>query len=267
MIYIDSIQGELDKELTLASISLKKERRGFVCQHYVMVLLLKGAGTYIEEDTGITHKLEQGDVYQRFPGRSHAQVLDTDNNEQFFLRVPTDLFTLLNDRGQLNLNPVLKIKGDTFQEYQQCFIDCQRESDGAYALWRIKDLIVKLHKMSLGENSLSVIEQAIHSMEKRIHERQSLAEIASNFNMSYISFRRKFKKTTGVSPGAWLIQKRIVKAVDLLNIETLKIDEISQYLGYPDIYTFSKQFKKVTGTSPSDFRQNLLLNSSVESHT
>ena len=121
MIYVDLVEGFPQKSLTSFIVLFRKERHGFVCDHYVMVLLVKGQGAYIEEDTGIEHKLEQGNIYQRFPGKPHAQVLDTDDNMQFFLRVPTELFTLLKDRGQLNLNPVLDMQGDVFSLFKECF--------------------------------------------------------------------------------------------------------------------------------------------------
>ena len=106
-----------------------------------------------------------------------------------------------------------------FLVYSKNVLDCERANDGAYSLWRIKDLIVKLHSMSLSKESLPVIEKTIIYLEKRIHKRLSLSEVAAIFNMSYISFRRKFKAATGVSPGAWLIQKRVAKAVELLMID------------------------------------------------
>ena len=145
-------------------------------------------------------------------------------------------------------------------------IDCDRENDGAYGLWRIKDLIVKLHEMSLRQEPKPVIDQVITSLEKRINERFSLSDVATSFNMSYISFRRKFKEVTGISPGAWLIQKRVDKAVELLMIESLSIEGISQYLGYTDIYTFSKQFKRKKGLPPSEFRQQLFDSSTKTSY-
>ena len=120
--------------------------------------------------------------------------------------------------------------------------------------------------MSLRQEPKPVIDQVITSLEKRINERFSLSDVATSFNMSYISFRRKFKEVTGISPGAWLIQKRVDKAVELLMIESLSIEGISQYLGYTDIYTFSKQFKKEKGLPPSEFRQQLF-DSSIKPHT
>ncbi|MCM8534786.1 MAG: AraC family transcriptional regulator [Lentisphaeraceae bacterium] len=260
MLYHHAVPNGPDSDLTMAHTNLKKERRGFLCDHYVMVLLVRGHGTYLEEDTGITHKMEQGNVYQRFPGRSHAQILDTDDNRQFFLRVPKHLFNLMKERGQINLNPVLTVNPvEAFKLYQNCLLDCQRENDGAFALWRLKDLIVELHAKSReAEEEPPIMHQAVDYMLKNINERTSLSIVAEKFNMSYINFRRQFKEFTGTSPGAWQIKQRVDKAKDMLSNDLLTIESISAYLGYPDIYTFSKQFKKETGLPPSDYRSSLI---------
>lgn len=260
MLYHHAVLNGPDSDLTMAHTNLKKERRGFLCDHYVMVLLVRGQGTYLEEDTGKTHQMEQGNIYQRFPGRSHAQILDTDDNRQFFLKVPKYLFSLMNEREQINLNPVLSVNPEeAFKLYQNCLLDCQRENDGAFALWRIKDLIVQLHTMSRdAEEEPPIMDQAIRYMLKNIHDRKSLGSVAENFNMSYINFRRQFKEFTGTSPGAWQIKQRVEKAKDMLSNDLLTIESISTYLGYPDIYTFSKQFKKETGLPPSDYRSSLI---------
>lgn len=257
MIYLSSSPSGYDNDVCIAKVNIKKERRAFICDHFVMVLITKGQGTYLEEDTGISHKFEQGDIMQRIPGKPHAQVFDTDNNTQFFLKVPTALYDLMKERGEVNDQRILKVKyGDAFAEFQHCLEDCIAKNDPAYSLWRVKDLISKLHKMSRQEVPQSdQIDEALKYLNLHITGRVSLPELAARLNMSYINFRRKFKEQTGFSPGAWLIQKRVERAAQLLKSDEFSIKNISEFLGYPDVYTFSKQFKKETGFSPSEYRE------------
>ena len=222
-----------------------------------MVLLTKGHGVYLEEDTGLTHKVEQGDIMQRVPGKSHAQVFESDHNEQFFCKVPKSLYYLMEERGEINNQRILKIqRGDALAEYQSCLDDCFAKNDPAYTLWRVKDLITQLHSMSRGEvEEGSSIDDAKEYLLRHLPERVSLPALAEKLNMSYINFRRLFKKKTGLSPGSWLIQKRIQKAGQLLRSQEFTVKTISDSLGYPDVYTFSKQFKKEMGIPPSEYRE------------
>ena len=262
MVYLASSPVSPDNDVCIANVKLRKERRGFVCHHYVMVLLVRGHGKYIEEDTGREYKLEQGDVYQRFPGRSHAQVLDTDNNEQFFVKVPEMLYWLMQERGEIRPNPVLKIKdGIPFKEFKMCLLECQEKDDPAFSLWRVRELISKLHSMADHiEAEVDEIDKAQRILQSNLSTRLSLPDLAAELNMSYINFRRRFKSKTGMSPGAWQIKMRMDRACELLRSSEFSIAEISECLGYPDIYTFSKQFKKERGISPSMFNSEEFTN-------
>ena len=221
-----------------------------------MVLVTKGHGIYLEEDTGTIHKFEQGDIMQRIPGKPHAQFFETDNNTQFFLKVPKSLYYLMEERGEISDQRILKVqRGDAFAEYKSCLEECMAQNDPVFSLWRVKDLISKLHKMSRPKAiEDDVIEEAVNYLYLHLTERVSLPDLAARLNMSYINFRRKFKGKTGISPGAWLIKKRIERACQLLNNMDFSVKNISEFLGYPDVYTFSKQFKKEMGSSPSEFR-------------
>ena len=257
MVYLSSSPSGYDNDVCIANVDIKKVRRGFVCKHYVMVLIYKGHGTYYEEDTGLSHKVEEGDIMQRVPGKSHAQVFDTENNKQFFLKVPESLYYLMQERGEINEQRILKVKyGNAFSEFQKCLEDCVAKNDPAFSLWRVKDLISKLHKMSREEVPQNdKVDEALKYLNLHITDRVSLPELANRLNMSYINFRRKFKDQVGLSPGAWLIKKRVERASQLLKSEEFSVKNISEFLGYPDVYTFSKQFKKETGIAPSEYRR------------
>ena len=256
MVFLSSSPSGYENDVCIANCNIKKVREGFLCDHYVMVLITKGHGTYLEEDTGIRHTVDEGDIMQRIPGKSHAQYFDTDNNEQFFVKVPKSLYDLMEERGEINKQRILKVKkGDAFAEFKKCLDDCMSKNDAAFSLWRAKDLIAELHRISRDEIlEEDRINEAVKYLDLHITDRVSLPDLASKLNMSYINFRRKFKEQMGASPGSWVIKKRTERACQLLKSEEFSIKNISEFLGYPDVYTFSKQFKKEMGTSPSEFR-------------
>ena len=67
-------------------------------------------------------------------------------------------------------------------------------------------------------------------------------------------FIRLFKKEVGMTPVQYISQKKIEKAQLLLVTENMSIKEISFLLSYDDHSYFNRLFKKITGTSPQDYR-------------
>ncbi|MCB0166075.1 MAG: helix-turn-helix transcriptional regulator, partial [Anaerolineae bacterium] len=65
---------------------------------------------------------------------------------------------------------------------------------------------------------------------------------------------RVFKKKTGYAPIDYFIRLKIQKACELLETTDQQVSEIGHSLGYPDIYYFSRLFKKVVGLSPRQYR-------------
>lgn len=62
-----------------------------------------------------------------------------------------------------------------------------------------------------------------------------------------------FTKTFGVSPGQFLIMVRVQKAKELAIRTGLSIGEIAHRVGYADVHSFGKMFKKKAGYSLSEF--------------
>ena len=55
----------------------------------------------------------------------------------------------------------------------------------------------------------------------------------------------------------YIAQLRIQRAKELLEDETMSIQEIAEIVGYNDYFYFTKVFKKVQGISPSKYRKSL----------
>lgn len=78
-----------------------------------------------------------------------------------------------------------------------------------------------------------------------------LAEIAG---MSRSHLCHQFRRHFGTTISRYAIRKRMSTAERLLYDMAMRPGDIARAVGYPDIYQFSKQFKKSFGTSPTKYR-------------
>ena len=83
-----------------------------------------------------------------------------------------------------------------------------------------------------------------------------VADIAKNCMLSEFHFYRTFKTVHGISPHQYIIKKRIELAAEMLACGGTKMNEIATKTGFSDVYSFSKSFKKIKGTTPTDFKRN-----------
>ena len=73
--------------------------------------------------------------------------------------------------------------------------------------------------------------------------------------LGYETFRKNFKKTSGMYPYSYWLECKLNKAKALLEYSHKTVSEIAYALGYDNIFTFSKFFKTKTGLSPTQYRR------------
>ncbi len=96
-------------------------------------------------------------------------------------------------------------------------------------------------------------------LETNYLRRISLGQLAKLAAMSVPHFCNEFKACFGSSPIDYLIDFRLKQAEYLLGNLNLRINEVAAQVGYPDLFYFSKLFKKRYGMSPGKFRRQILL--------
>ena len=100
-----------------------------------------------------------------------------------------------------------------------------------------------------------LVRQAREWMQQSIEEDISMPDVASAMNVSYTTFRRLFKRYTGLAPSQYFINLRLHRAKQLLRSTDESIKEISFRLHFENPEYFATLFKKRTGMTPSEFRQ------------
>jgi AraC-like DNA-binding protein len=75
--------------------------------------------------------------------------------------------------------------------------------------------------------------------------------------MAVRTLNRRFKAVTGMTPLAYLQQKKIANARELLQHSNLSIADVAAACGFPDVSYFCAQFKKQMAMTPRDYRNSV----------
>ena len=85
----------------------------------------------------------------------------------------------------------------------------------------------------------------------------SLTEAARSVSLSSKYLSRIFKEKTKKSFSQFKIGIKIDKAKEILAKHSYNVNQISEKLGYENVESFIRQFKKLTGKSPTAFRKKI----------
>lgn len=100
------------------------------------------------------------------------------------------------------------------------------------------------------------IQEMIAFLECNYIENIPVSRLAAMCNMSLTAFRKSFKEHAGTSPVKFRNDLKLKKAKEMLETTEYNISEISDILGFTDIYYFSKLFKNRYGCTPSAYKKN-----------
>lgn len=81
----------------------------------------------------------------------------------------------------------------------------------------------------------------------------AIADAARAMGIAEQVFRKRFTREVGVAPGRWQQQRRMERASGLLAV--LPVSTVAARLGYGNVASFSRQFRKVTGVTPQMMRR------------
>lgn len=111
---------------------------------------------------------------------------------------------------------------------------------------------LEVSKQSKATKDISFIK---HYLETYYHESIQLEDLASMTHLSRFYISHSFKKEIGMSPMEYLIAIRIKESKILLRTTNYSISQVADIVGFTTPTYFSKQFRKSTGISPTDYRE------------
>lgn len=243
-----------------------------------LAFILSGKGKYHIE--GAVYEVEAGDLLIFNPGVKHQALVDESSD------MPTTEFFVGCSDIQIpgyphNYLPVpeggyfIHTKGELKTRISRLCSLMEQENqvymEGRYFMLKalLMQMILQVIRVQCVKSptvgsyefeSLSkayVVERVISYFEEHYSEKISLDQIAENMYLSPFYISKLFKSEIGDTPIRHLINIRLEKAKQLLEVgHNGTIQEIAAMVGYDDAYHFSKLFKKRYGISPSQARKH-----------
>jgi transcriptional regulator GlxA family with amidase domain len=107
-------------------------------------------------------------------------------------------------------------------------------------------------------------DKAVLKPQEWVHMRDgrgvSLATMATAAGVERRTLLRRFASATGMTPIEYCRTVRIARARELLEGGELPQKAIAASLGYKDVATFSRVFRKATGVAPGAYRKRFSFN-------
>lgn len=101
------------------------------------------------------------------------------------------------------------------------------------------------------------LEQAVNLFAINVPNRISVSRIAASCHVSPATLGRLFRQEFGRSPQAYFRDLRMQTARGLLADPAMPVKHVAAQVGFSDVFSFSREFRKAEGISPREFRRRL----------
>lgn len=248
-----------------------------------LVIVSKGSGIH---GTGReSWPVSAGDVFVIAGARAH-EYRDTDGlvltNILFdpeFLAIPeSDLRALPGYHALFTLEPAMRARGafrsrlklslkalshvDGLVEKLEGELSARKPGYRFMALAAFMELVGALsryyeHVTAASGGDLLRIGKAIGYLENHYADSVRLDDVAREVHLSKRHLLRMFKEATGLTPGAYLLQVRVARGAERLRLGEDNVTEAAWQAGFNDSNYFTRQFRRLMGMSPSEYRKRM----------
>lgn len=189
-----------------------------------------------------------------------------DHVYQGVLQILVATIRMLNEKG-IELKDIFtsdsKVEGynivSDFRE-QETLFDVEAWMKERFKM--ISDYLWEQRNCTSNENITSILE---YLMENYKQDDISLSMVAEKFGYSEQYLSKLFKKVLGENFLEYLAKIRVNHAKKLMLESEKSINEISQLVGYSNVHTFIRVFKKLENITPGQFKEDVKLMKAVKS--
>lgn len=253
-------------------------------RHDFVEMQMTVAGSGQETLNGVSHTLRPGNLTILFPWHSHDLRPNADDSleiikccfdVELFLE-PTSPFSDLRDLAfrHLEASPYIFLEGETAQEMTGYFRKLLDEY-AANRPWRdaalragISQILIlfdrcrqdaggsaALQASGRTKDEESLAWEVVEYIHLHFSEELTPESVARYFHLSAQKLQALLKQYVGLSFDLILTETRIRNACAMLIYHKTTVSQIAKSVGYPTEESFSRIFKSMKGTSPTNYRK------------
>jgi AraC family transcriptional regulator len=110
------------------------------------------------------------------------------------------------------------------------------------------------HDLPGGRLSPAQMRRVLDLIDSRLHEALTLEDMAEAAGLGVCTFHRRFRETQGRAPHAFVIDRRVERARQLLTAGDLAVKEVAACCGFSDQAHMTRVLRARLGTTPAKLR-------------
>lgn len=252
--------------------------------YYQICFVVSGELQHIQQSGAV--RLSAGDAFLVPPGFVHALHFENTRSEIYSLAFEWDLFSpgfsqseagrflhSLHAGDPKSIGMRLRTILDKNQRrHLQNILDCliwQQQAQTSPVLSAASNLVASALQLliqsyySQPQNAphaptardAGTVEQCLEYIDTHFREELSLTDLCKRFGLSRSVFCAAFPQLSGLPLRQYIAQKRIGEAQLLIRSQReLSLSQVAALVGYQDDTTFYRNFLKITGVTPSQYR-------------
>ncbi len=223
--------------------------------HYVV----SGSGTFETSNTSYTVSPSQ--IFVVHPHRAHRYTADSKNPWHYiWIAFDSDIeLPHLLDTDVFSAPAAGRVFSDILTASK---LEYGKEEFLASKLWELVSLLLQMQN-GIAYKQSPYVNAAKEYISQNFAKDIKISDIAKALSLDRTYFSTVFKKETGLSPQQFLIIYRLERAAEILVNEGGSVSDAAYAVGYCDTVNFSRMFKKHFGTSPSRYREAILIRESM----
>jgi AraC family transcriptional regulator len=120
--------------------------------------------------------------------------------------------------------------------------------------YAVRHCSVRTHRGGLGAARLRTIKELVHT---KMEDELTLCDMAQSVRLSTAHFWRMFRKSTGETPHQFVMRQRVERAKAMLRAADARVIDVAVSYGFKNQQHFARVFRRMCGTSPKEYRQEL----------
>lgn len=120
-----------------------------------------------------------------------------------------------------------------------------------------KQPAIAAQKTTKSKSDAEIFNRIVDYLERNISSHVTIDQICHDNLIGRSQLQKLFKEQCGLGIIEYFSRMKINSAKELIRTNRMNFTQISEHLGYTSIHYFSRQFKKITGMTPSEYASSI----------